>query len=317
MKFSKLFSIFVAAMAITFALTSCDKNEVVASDVATNGKTVLMKADDVGEQTLTPEMFDFFGQAHNYALDYVFENAVMYCKNTHQVLDFRLIEQTTIDFFNNVCPFTSGFDSENPYYDKNKVAIALLSEHLLPNGSYNGDGISEIEKTFLSKLEAIIYSPDDLKTKLRQISELNDEINWRYNGGEFEDYRAAFLYMVNSVASHSLSYWAGEKGKKWADAFGVVLVSDIDLNIPIENAYEVKWSHVWDTDIQGAIGGLVHLVRSAAISAAGSSAVNIIYQATTGRGYETTADSDGNFDVFGDYSHFLYNIKFDFDWLNE
>lgn len=209
-----------------------------SSETDLSNSNALYKKSDNSD--ILPEYFDFIGEAHNSGLDYVYYNAVEQNYN----LKYEDVRTASLFYFDNIYSLTLGQASSN--YRENHdliVKLSVESNSILPEG-FDYSSFSEEEITFLTELDRIIDEETDLNTKIRKIDLLNTEI---YNS-DLEDNQLAKLYMTNSIAKNSLTYWGGESGKKWFITFpDDNSGNNPNPTYPVANA--IDWENVAKADI--------------------------------------------------------------------
>src|SRR5690606_29183714 len=105
----------------------------------------------------------------------------------------------------------------------------------------------------------------ELNTKIQKIDLLNTKI---YNS-DLEDNQLARLYMTNSVAKSSLTYWEGDSADKWFSTFPVngAPGSEINPTYPITVA-KIDWGNVAKADISAFLLAFPTGVKAGAIKGA-------------------------------------------------
>ena len=212
------------------------------------------KSDPNEEIVLTPEMFDFVGQAHNDALDYVFYNVILpWQHGRYDKLTFELAESAIFDFFSNhfkilaALKSSSGILPAENFSENRKLVTSDFSTNSLVPENLPVGYISENEHHFLVKLGDIIRADMGLSCKLHAI----DELNALFGNRELfylEDYELISLFVISSIASHSLQYWYGEGGVKWNSALDILSNNEFT----IRSGSSANWGSIAFADVRGA-----------------------------------------------------------------
>jgi len=200
-------------------------------------------------EVIKPEYFDFIGQAHNQGLEYVFKNSIRGNSN----LVYSDIKNASLHYFDKVYELTLNKAASNYSLAHDKIVRKSVEANsiFIENGNYSF--LSEKELFFLNKLNVIVTNDKNLSSKLSSIESLNQEI---YNS-DLEDNQLARLYMTNSVAKHSLTYWSSDKAEKWFDLFQ-----------PDNVAAKVNWDNVVTADIAAFLMAFPSGVKAGAIRGA-------------------------------------------------
>ncbi|WP_116788033.1 hypothetical protein [Flavobacterium psychrotrophum] len=253
----KKFSFYSAFFLPLFIICGCSSDSVTGE----NRNTALRTSSSSDNSVILPEYFDFIGEAHNSGLDYVYDNAI---KNNGN-LKYADIKGASLYYFDNIYNLTKGNAKQNytPEHDT-IVKISVESNKLMPAG-HDYSSFSKEEISFINNLELIIDENSDIVDKIKKIDLLNKKIYM----SDLEDNQLTRLYMTNSVAKSSLTYWNSSKRDKWLDTFPIGNpASPTGPTYPITTMGKIDWSNVAKADIAAFLMAFPFGVKAGAIKGA-------------------------------------------------
>lgn len=234
-------SFVVLSIAILLSLISCSIESLHEKEVNDAKSILSIEQEDV---EILPEYFDFIGEAHNLGLDYAYYNAIQ----NNSDLNYFDVREASLYYFDNIYDLTLEMASSNYTSEHDLIVKQSVESNSIFLESFDYSKFSEIELDFLKQLDDILSSEAELNYKLEKIDLLNQNI---YDSqSDLTDIQLTRLYMTNSVAKHSLSYWNSESADKWLATFpliGMPIATD-SPTYPIE-ASSIDWDMVATVDI--------------------------------------------------------------------
>jgi len=187
---------------------------------------------------VTAQDFQFFGEAHNLGLQYIYDN---YINNLQEL-------PTEIEYDYNIFSLTT-------YFFNNEYAPTMAGTPILIDHYVNFDFDSLVQSFYSIEQQNIIFQIKEVfqySTPLAALQEL-DIIDVAIDQMSDLDQKIQLWCMV-AVARHSIQYWTGSQGGAWINKLNSLPIPKINNNSPTIN--DINWGTVAEKDWDGFVAGL-------------------------------------------------------------
>jgi hypothetical protein len=215
-------------------------------------KTAISEPSPAGQRIeLTGQSFNFIGEAHNKALDYIFEKTFSVNPNTSYADVIKSVDEYVFE----INPETKRSKDDRSFLQsqefKQNVTSAIHATSLLDDNLNLKSKLTPAQFEMVRKLDAI-FSEESYEKRIKQIENLEAEAIHKLNDNEI-----VYILAVTNLAKHSMEYWNSEKGQLWLTKIKgnlSVSVNNTAVNSIPENrkalfSGDINWRDVAKADV--------------------------------------------------------------------